>query len=72
MRRPREPRRFTAEALTHLAQDANLELPAERHEAVSGVLQSMYAYIDRMDEVELGETYPATTFDARFADTQEG
>lgn len=72
MRRPRQPRRFASEALKHLAEDANLDLPADRHEAVSETLRAMYAYIDRMDEVELADTYPATTFDARYAESQEG
>jgi hypothetical protein len=59
------PRSFSAEATAHAARGARLDL-ADRHEAVGAVLGEMYALIDRLDDVPLGETPPATAFDARW------
>jgi hypothetical protein len=60
------PRSFSAEATAHAARAARLDLSAERHEAVGAFLGEMYALIDRLDDVPLGETPPATAFDARW------
>jgi hypothetical protein len=60
------PRSFSAEATAHAARAARLDLAAERHEAVGAFLGEMYALIDRLDDVPLGETPPATAFDARW------
>jgi hypothetical protein len=60
------PRSFSAEATAHAARGARLDLAADRHEQVGAVLGEMYALIDRLDDVPLGETPPATAFDARW------
>ncbi|MGY1590576.1 hypothetical protein ACI79D_01235 [Geodermatophilus sp. SYSU D00708] len=60
------PRSFSAEATAHAARAARLDLAAERHEPVGAFLGEMYALIDRLDDVPLGETPPATAFDARW------
>ncbi|MGY1822425.1 hypothetical protein [Geodermatophilus sp. SYSU D00079] len=60
------PRSFSAEGTAHAARGARLDLAADRHEAVGAVLAEMYALIDRLDDVPLGETPPATAFDARW------
>jgi hypothetical protein len=60
------PRTFSAETTAHAARAARLDLAAERHEAVGAFLGEMYALIDRLDDVPLGETPPATAFDARW------
>ncbi|MGY1843896.1 hypothetical protein [Modestobacter sp. SYSU DS0875] len=60
------PRSFPPEALAHAARGARLELSADRLDAVGRTLADMYALIDRLDDVPLGETPPATAFDARW------
>jgi hypothetical protein len=59
------PRTFDTEATAHAARAARLDL-TDRHEAVGSFLGEMYALIDRLDDVPLGETPPATAFDARW------
>jgi hypothetical protein len=63
---PTTPRSFAGEALTHAARTARLELNAERAGLVGPTAEAIYALIDRLDEVPLGETPPATAFDARW------
>jgi len=60
------PRSFSAEATAHAARGARLDLAADRQEEVGAVLADTYALIDRLDDVPLGETPPATAFDARW------
>ncbi|GAB3354076.1 hypothetical protein [Modestobacter lapidis] len=60
------PRSFPSEALAHGARGARLDLAPERAEVVGAVLAEMYALIDRLDDVPLGDTPPATAFDARW------
>ena len=60
------PRSFSAEAIEVAARGARLGLPEDRQETLGAVLGDMYALIDRLDEVSLGETPPATAFDARW------
>jgi hypothetical protein len=60
------PRTFSAEATAHAARAARLDLAAERHGAVGAFLGEMYALIDRLDDVPLGEAPPATAFDPRW------
>ncbi len=61
-----DPRAFPAEAMAHAARAARLELGVDRAEPVGRALAEMYAIIDRLDAVPLGETPPATAFDARW------
>ncbi|SFK39866.1 hypothetical protein [Geodermatophilus ruber] len=57
------PRALSAEAM---ALAARLELGADRQQPVGQALEAMYAILDRLDAVPLGETPPATAFDARW------
>ncbi|SFK69693.1 hypothetical protein [Geodermatophilus ruber] len=63
---PTTPRSFSGEALTHAARTARLEIASERAEFVGPTAEAIYALIDRLDDVPLGETPPATAFDARW------
>jgi Asp-tRNA(Asn)/Glu-tRNA(Gln) amidotransferase C subunit len=45
---------------------ARLEIPEDRAETVLGTLRSIYEVIDVLDTLPLGETPPATAFDARW------
>lgn len=60
------PRTFSGEALTHAARTARLELAADRAELVGRTAEGIYALIDQLDGAPLGETPPATAFDARW------
>jgi hypothetical protein len=59
-------RRFQPESLGHASKTARLDLTAERLAAVGPFLEGIYALIDGLDDVEVGETPPATAFDARW------
>ncbi len=63
---PPTPRSFSGEALTHALRTARLELDAERSALVGPTVEAIYALLDRLDDVPLGETPPATAFDARW------
>jgi hypothetical protein len=63
---PVSPRSFPAETIARASRSARLELSPDRHQAVGDTLAAMYALIDRLDDVPLGETPPATAFDARW------
>ncbi|QQS01640.1 MAG: hypothetical protein IPK37_04210 [Austwickia sp.] len=49
-----------------LVTNARLDLATERHDPVSGLLQMVNGVLDSLDQVELGETPPATAYDARW------
>lgn len=53
-------------SLDTAALTARLEIPEDRAEAVRTSMESIYTLIDRLDELDLGETPPATAFDARW------
>ena len=63
---PAGPRSFPPESLRQTAAGARLELSDDRLEEVGQLLTDTYALIDLMDDVPLGETPPATAFDARW------
>jgi Asp-tRNA(Asn)/Glu-tRNA(Gln) amidotransferase C subunit len=48
------------------ARTARLKIPEHRAEMVLGALASIYEVIDVLDSLPLGETAPATAFDARW------
>jgi hypothetical protein len=50
----------------YAARVARLNLPADRLEIVGPALEGIYALIDTLDAFPLGETPPATAFDARW------
>jgi hypothetical protein len=60
------PRAFSDGALEHALRTARLDLPAERVEIVRDTAESLYAVLDQLDPLELGETPPATAFNARW------
>jgi len=60
------PRTFQGDALVHALRTARVELPAERVEIVRATAESVYAMLDRLDTLELGETPPATALNARW------
>lgn len=45
---------------------ARLDLAPDRHERVSDLLQGVSGVLDSLDAIPLGETPPATAFDARW------
>ena len=53
-------------ALDQLLSVARLDLPAERRAAAGPVVGMVMGLFDSMDEIEVGETPPATAFDARW------
>ena len=59
-------RAFPPDAVVHAAQIARLPLDRDRLDQVCVVLGHMYALIDQLDELSLGETPPAVAFDARW------
>ena len=63
---PSQSRELVGEALQLAARSARLDLSPERLEAVAPMINSIYAMLDSLDELRLGETAPATAFDARW------
>jgi Asp-tRNA(Asn)/Glu-tRNA(Gln) amidotransferase C subunit len=61
-----EARSFTSDQLMYAARAARLNLSADRLEVVGPALEGIYALIDTLDAFSLGETPPATAFDARW------
>lgn len=59
-------RGFDTAALEHAARVARLDLTTERRQVVGPAIEQVYALIDILDGVELGDTPPATAFDARW------
>lgn len=60
------PRQFPGDAFEHALNTARLEVPAERWEIVRSTAESVYAMLDELDTLELGETPPATALNARW------
>ena len=59
-------RSFPGQVFDSAALVARLEIPEDRSESVRGALESAYGLIDKLDDLDLGETPPATAFDARW------
>ncbi len=59
-------RSFQGEAFEHACRSARLVLSVERRAAVGPALEGVYGLIDMLDAVQLGETPPATAFNARW------
>ena len=57
---------FTSDQFMYAARAARLNLSADRLEVVGPALEGIYALIDTLDAFSLGETPPATAFDARW------
>ncbi|HEX7381515.1 MAG TPA: hypothetical protein VF265_05090 [Nevskiaceae bacterium] len=58
-------RQIDAAALERLARVARLPLTRDEQGELLPLLQAAYGLIDRLDEVPLGETFPAGAFDLR-------
>lgn len=56
---------FDATTLAGLSSAARLQLSTDRQVQIAPFLQSAYDLIDKLDEVDLGETFPAAAFDLR-------
>jgi Asp-tRNA(Asn)/Glu-tRNA(Gln) amidotransferase C subunit len=60
------PRTFQGDALDHALRTARLTVPSERIETLRETAESIYAVIDQLDSLDLGETPPATALNARW------
>ena len=60
-------RTLDAERIRTLAGYVRLHLPAGRERVLQAALTDLLAGLDRVGEIPLGETPPATAFDARWA-----
>lgn len=58
-------------AIGILAAASGLDLPQERRGSVAAALNGMLASFGRLDEVELEETPPASSFDPRWRGRNE-
>lgn len=61
-------RPIEAADLSVLAKAARLDLEADRPTVVAPALQGALQLFDALDEVDLGETPPTNSFDARWRD----
>jgi Asp-tRNA(Asn)/Glu-tRNA(Gln) amidotransferase C subunit len=61
-----DARSSTSDQLMYVARAARLNLSADRLEVIGPTLEGIYALIDTLDAFPLGETPPATAFDARW------
>ncbi|CCG03405.1 hypothetical protein [Blastococcus saxobsidens] len=59
-------RRFSGDAIGHAARIARLDIGSDREESFGQMVEGVYALIDRLDDVPLGETPPAIGFDPRW------
>jgi Asp-tRNA(Asn)/Glu-tRNA(Gln) amidotransferase C subunit len=59
-------RRFSGPVFDSVAGVARLAVPADRTDDVRESVEKVYGLIDKLDELDLGETPPATAFDARW------
>jgi Asp-tRNA(Asn)/Glu-tRNA(Gln) amidotransferase C subunit len=60
------PRTFPSDALDHALRTGRLTVPPERIEILREAAESIYAVIDQLDSLDLGETPPATAFNTRW------
>jgi hypothetical protein len=61
-----ERKATTPTGLDELLAAARLDLAPDRHEGLLGSLAGVHQLLAGLDAVELGETPPATAFDARW------
>lgn len=61
-----EPKSIVGDDLTALTKAARLELAADRHEIVAPAFDGILQLLDGLDAVDLGETPPTNSFDARW------
>ena len=57
---------LTSATLQALAEAARLNVPEARQEPVRTALDRIYALLDALDAVPVGETPPANAYDARW------
>ncbi len=65
MRGPNRPA-ISGQRLKDMAANARLGLDEARAEALSPVAEQVFAMLDGLDAVKLGDTPPAFSFDARW------
>lgn len=53
-------------AISPLSRFARLDLSEDRAAAIAPVVDGVMALIDTLDSIDVGETPPATAFDARW------
>lgn len=56
----------TPDTLRALAAHARLPMPDDRVDTAAATLQVVQSLVDGLDAVDLGDTPPATSFDARW------
>lgn len=61
-----QSRDISPELVADLAKYARLPLDQERIDVVTPELAGIYELIDQLDDVDFGDTPPATAFDARW------
>jgi len=59
---------ISGERLKEMAANVRLGLGDERAEALSPVAEQVFAMLDGLDAVKLGDASPAFSFDARWKD----
>jgi hypothetical protein len=59
-------RDLSVEAVSRLALVARLDLSGGRAELVRGMVEHFYAVMDKLDEMDLSEESPASTYDPRW------
>ncbi len=67
MRGPDRPA-ISGERLKDMAANVRLGMADERAQALSPVAEQVFAMLDGLNAVELGDTPPAFSFDARWKD----
>lgn len=59
-------RQLSVGTLDHLATVARLKLPEDRYAPVTEAVELVMGLTDSLDDIELGETVPATAFNAQW------
>lgn len=60
---PSRKRNLDADTLARMVSASRMELSAAYQAELLPLVQGTYELIDLLDEVELGQTFPATAFD---------
>lgn len=60
---PQRKRNLDADTLEHMVRASRMELSPAVQAELLPLVQGTYELIDLLDDVELGDTFPATAFD---------
>lgn len=66
-----DPKPISGDDIEPIARSARLELSKESRDAAAPVLDFTLKLLDVMDEINTGETMPATAFDPRWSDSYD-